>query len=100
MSDANRTTDRMTLAQDLIDAIEGGASHSDVVQMLADFSAEPAAELERLRKIEAVARELITTGLRNNGEHLIVAEKHDKSDPHYRLCDLLEPKPLTKEAKL
>lgn len=59
------------------------------------------AEASRLQAVEAVARELITTGMKNNGEHLIVVEKKDKSDPHYRLCDLLEPRkprlPLTKD---
>lgn len=47
-------------------------------------------ELGRLRAVEREARRLIREGLRNNGEHLIVVEKNDKSDPHYALCEALE----------
>ncbi len=66
-------------------------------------SPEPGGDLDFLLKVEAAARALIKTGLRNNGEHLIVVEKPDRSDPHYRLCELLDPRPPrstpTKEAK-
>lgn len=51
-------------------------------------------EIVRLRKIEAAARELIgPEGMRltiSDTQRLTVIEKSDKSDPHYRLCTLLE----------
>jgi len=53
---------------------------------------EAADEIERLRKIEATARELIgPEGMRltmSQGHLLAVIERPDKSDPHYRLCNL------------
>jgi hypothetical protein len=55
--------------------------------------------VEQLREIAETARELITTGMVNRGvdRGLVVVEKADKSDPHYRLCSLLEqyPRALT-----
>ena len=50
-------------------------------------------EVERLREIAALARELVSAkGMINRGIHrgLVVIEKADKSDPHYRLCTALE----------
>lgn len=50
---------------------------------------EAADEIKRLRRIESLARELITKGLKltsSNGPLLAVVEKSDKTDPHYRLC--------------
>lgn len=48
-------------------------------------------EVERLREIADVAYELIYgDGLRLTPEGLIVREKADKSDPHFRLCELLK----------
>lgn len=49
-------------------------------------------EVERLREIAALARELVSAkGMINRGIHrgLVVIEKADKSDPHYRLCTAL-----------
>lgn len=43
-------------------------------------------EIERLRRVEALARELITSGMVQRGDGLVVVESKDKSDPHYRLC--------------
>lgn len=50
---------------------------------------------ERIRELEgvaALARELVTTGMVNRGvdRGLVVVEKADKSDPHYRLCKALD----------
>lgn len=48
------------------------------------------AELDRLRAIEAVAFELISSkGMRMTPDGLVVVERKDNSDPHYRLCTLL-----------
>lgn len=50
-------------------------------------------EVERLRGIEALARELVSAkGMVNRGvdRGLVVIEKADRSDPHYRLCTALE----------
>lgn len=44
------------------------------------------AEIDRLRLIEALVRELLTTGMRTTDAGLMVVEHSDKSDPHYRLC--------------
>jgi hypothetical protein len=54
---------------------------------------EAAEELARLTVIEALARELVTTGMSlrfTSGPALSVIEKYDKSDPHYQLCKALE----------
>jgi hypothetical protein len=54
---------------------------------------QAAEEITRLRGIEALARELVTTGMSlrfTSGPALSVIEKSDKSDPHYRLCQALE----------
>jgi hypothetical protein len=54
---------------------------------------EAAAEIERLRVIEGLARELVTTGMSlrfTSGPALSVIEKYDKSDPHYQLCKALD----------
>lgn len=48
------------------------------------------AYVRRLEAVEKASRDLIKTGLRNNGEHLVVVEKRDKSDPHWKLCEALE----------
>lgn len=49
-------------------------------------------EVAAMREIVELARELINTGLVNRGvdRGLVVVEKRDKSDPHYRLCTALE----------
>lgn len=49
-------------------------------------------EVERLRLIESCAKELIAHGLQLRGDPsaLTVVEKKDKSDPHHRLCTMLE----------
>ena len=54
---------------------------------------EAAAEIERLRVVESLARELVTTGMSlrfTSGPALSVIEECDRSDPHYRLCQALE----------
>lgn len=50
------------------------------------------AELERLLDIEAAATTLLTTGVKTCGAppQLVIIEKDDKSDAHYRLCSLLK----------
>lgn len=48
------------------------------------------ARVAELEAIEKAARELVNEGMRNNGYALCVVEKPDNSDPHYRLCTLLE----------
>lgn len=50
-------------------------------------------EVKGLRGIERLARELISpAGMVNRGvdRGLVVIEKADKSDPHYRLCSALD----------
>lgn len=50
-------------------------------------------EIARLRAIAEAAHELVTGGLMVRGGNvprLSVVEKSDNSDPHYRLCTLLE----------
>lgn len=61
---------------------------------------ESGSERDRLTAIVETARELISpAGMVNRGvdRGLVVVEKADKSDPHYRLCSLLSsirsPKP-------
>lgn len=57
---------------------------------------ETLAEVSRLQLIEATARELIgPAGMRltmSDGHLLAVIEKPDNSDPHARLCVLLDRK--------
>lgn len=62
------------------------------------LSAPPVEEVAAMREIVELARELINTGLVNRGvdRGLVVVEKADRSDPHYRLCTALERFP-TKE---
>lgn len=50
----------------------------------------PAAQWQKLRWIADAAYDLINGGLVNRGNGLVVVEKADKSDPHYRLCTLLK----------
>jgi len=52
----------------------------------------PAPESGEVRAVVEAARDLVMKpgGLRNNGAALVVVEKADKSDPHYRLCAALE----------
>jgi len=47
---------------------------------------------EAVVAVVQAARDLVMKpgGLRNNGQALVVVEKADKSDPHYRLCSALE----------
>lgn len=49
-------------------------------------------ELDQLRAVERAARLLITDGLSLRGmpPQLVVLERDDKTDPHYRLCEALE----------
>ena len=67
---------------------------SDVGQTQTALEALAAAQdrVARLSQIVDVARELVSTGMVNRGvdRGLVVIEKADKSDPHYRLCTLLE----------
>lgn len=49
-------------------------------------------EVDRLRNVEALAREMIQE-MRMTPDGLIVREKRDKTDAHWRLCELLWPKP-------
>jgi hypothetical protein len=44
----------------------------------------------KLMEVEYWARELITNGLRLKPDGLIITERKDRSDPHYRLCEALE----------
>lgn len=60
---------------------------------VADKVTTSKAYLEWLQSVEAAARNLINYGMRNNGQHLCVIEKQDRSDPHYRLCTVLEESP-------
>lgn len=46
------------------------------------------AENERLKAVVDATVTFVNEGLRNNGEHLIVVEKKDRSDAHYKLCDV------------
>jgi hypothetical protein len=50
-----------------------------------------AGENERLRAVESLSREMIQE-MRLTPDGLIVREKKDRSDAHYRLCALLWPK--------
>lgn len=55
-----------------------------------EYREELRARVAELEAIEKAARELVNEGMRNNGYALCVVEKPDNSDPHYRLCTLLE----------
>lgn len=58
-------------------------------------------ELEAARAIVELARELVSPrGMANRGvdRGLVVIEKADKSDPHYRLCTALERFPALPSA--
>lgn len=69
----------------------------DLRAILSDLAAL-AAENERMAEIVALADELVNGGgLVNRGvdRGLVVVEKADKSDPHYRLCTALEARALT-----
>lgn len=55
-----------------------------------DLYYHEAAYVRRLEAVELAARDLIKNGLRLTPGALIVVEKTDKSDPHYKLCEALE----------
>lgn len=63
--------------------------YAELLVKLEDYDALRA-RVAALEAIERTARELVNEGMRNNGYALCVIEKPDKSDPHYRLCTLLE----------
>jgi hypothetical protein len=52
---------------------------------------DPGPSLEDLQlEVVEAARELLVSGLRLTPDGLIVREKKDNSDPHYRLCLAIE----------
>lgn len=51
-------------------------------------------DVRKLKRVEQEARRLISEGLQNTPDGLIVRENADRSDPHWALChalDLIEP---------
>lgn len=64
------------------------ANHVYDAQERASAGSEPSAA--QLAEITEAARLLIVEGLRLTPGGLIVREKADRSDPHYRLCTALE----------
>ena len=75
---------------------DGAISIDEVAAIFARSAAQRETDAPDMRAaLDAVvdaARDLVMKpgGLRNNGEALVVVEKADKSDPHYRLCSALE----------
>lgn len=56
-------------------------------------AADQVGEVERLREIAALAKELVSpAGMVNRGvdRGLVIVESADNSDPHYRLCSALD----------
>lgn len=66
-------------------------AHRRTVNALLDLKAAKD-HIAKLESIVTLARELVTTGMVNRGmdRGLVVVERPDKSDPHYRLCTALE----------
>jgi hypothetical protein len=75
-----------------------GRGHNDAIgEVLAilerrGFTEAADGDIAHLRLIADLAFELVMQpgGLRNNGRQLVVVEKRDRSDAHYRLCGALE----------
>lgn len=64
----------------------------ETFDLIFDLIEEAADEIDRLKTIESLARDMISE-MRLTPDGLIVKEKADKSDAHYRLCELFWPRP-------
>lgn len=85
----------MTAEKSMPEGLEESRTHAhrSTEQVSMETTRVLVSELGRLKRIEATARELVTTGMSlryTEGPALSVIEKADKSDPHYRLCELLD----------